>query len=69
MTPLHLYMYCILLSFSPSSDRLCSTVHRAAVDAARDRHSIAFFRCCNFDTLVTNLTDEPDKSVCVFVCV
>lgn len=37
-------------------------VHRAVNDSRLDRYSIAYFRCCNFDTLIKNLVvSQVDK--------
>jgi len=44
-----------------SNDTFKSTVHRAVNDEAHDRYAIAFFRCCNYDTVVENLLDTTSK--------
>ena len=40
-----------------SNDTFKSTVHRAVNDEHQDRLAIAFFRCCNYDTMVENLVE------------
>eukprot|EP00300_Choanocystis_sp_HF-7_P041618 c8401_g1_i1.p1 GENE.c8401_g1_i1~~c8401_g1_i1.p1 ORF type:complete len:361 (+),score=80.10 c8401_g1_i1:44-1126(+) len=44
-----------------TDDLFRSTVHRARVSTSQHRYSIAFFRACNYDTVLKSLISEQGK--------